>query len=110
MATRPSLIGLAVAVERPYERPRLRSLDLDLVRPRLFAPLNVDLHDAVGIFTSRAPPRVDIFRQTGDPPDLAAEALLAIVIRLLLDSDVPLTRYREQILLYGNVEALGFDA
>src|SRR5579883_512170 len=84
-------------------------MDLDLARPRGLTPLHADLHDAVDILRLH-PLRVDVFGQADDPTEFAAETLLAIVVHLVLDPDLPLARYREQILLHGDVETLGVDA
>lgn len=84
-------------------------MDLNLARSRGLAPLDADLHDAVGIFRMHSL-RVHVFGQADHPPEFAAEALLTVVFRLLPDLDLALARHREQILLDGDVEALGIEA
>src|SRR5581483_10174873 len=84
-------------------------MDSDLPWPRGFAPHDADLHDALGILRLH-PIRVDVLRETDDAAEFAAEAFLAVIVRLLLDLDLPLARNREQVLLHGDFETLRIDA
>src|SRR5579872_622719 len=84
-------------------------MDLDLPRPRGFAPQHPDLHDTVDILRLD-PLMVDFLGKADHPPELAREAFLPIELRLLVGLQLALARHGEQILLYRDIEALGIDS
>src|SRR5438105_15445607 len=83
-------------------------MNLDLPRLGRLAPPYLDLQDPVAVLRFDLV-RVHIVPEADRTPELAAETLLAVVSRLVVDRYLSLARHGEQPPLHGDIQLLRID-
>src|SRR5205807_9416821 len=83
-------------------------MNLDLTRLGRLAPPYLDLQDPVAVFRLDLV-RVHIVPEADRAPEFAAETLLAVVGRLVVDRYIPLARHGEHPALRGDIQLLRID-
>src|SRR5437588_9869501 len=83
-------------------------MNLDLTRLGRLAPPYLDLQDPVAVLRFDLV-RVHIVPEADRAPEFAAETLLAVVGRLVVDQYIPLAGHGEQPALRGDIQLLRID-